>query len=113
MGYVPKIDQISLMKNALAVVQPTLFEGGPGGGASYDAISLGVPVIASDIPVNKEMNHGDVTYFSVGNLDELENILLERGIAPYKRKSNEILIADGLKRKKIAGDALKKYLLKY
>jgi glycosyltransferase involved in cell wall biosynthesis len=33
-GLIPKRDQIELMKNACAVIQPTLFEGGPGGGAA-------------------------------------------------------------------------------
>jgi glycosyltransferase involved in cell wall biosynthesis len=55
LGYVAKDDQIELMKGAAAVVQPTLFEGGPGGGAIYDAMSLGVRAIVSDIPVNLEL----------------------------------------------------------
>ena len=40
-GHIPKLDQIALLKNSIAVIQPTLFEGGPGGGSAYDAISLG------------------------------------------------------------------------
>jgi glycosyltransferase involved in cell wall biosynthesis len=55
LGYIPKDDQLELVKNAVAVVQPTLFEGGPGGGSVYDAVSLGVRAIVSDIPINHEL----------------------------------------------------------
>ena len=55
LDYIPKDDQLELMKASVAVIQPTLFEGGPGGGSIYDAISLGVRAIASDIPINYEL----------------------------------------------------------
>ena len=55
LGMIPKNEQIALMKGAIGLIQPTLFEGGPGGGAAYDAVSLGVPAIISDIPVNLEI----------------------------------------------------------
>ena len=56
LGYIPKEDQLALIQNSVSVIQPTLFEGGPGGGATYDAISLGVRVLLSDIPVNREID---------------------------------------------------------
>jgi glycosyltransferase involved in cell wall biosynthesis len=55
LGLIPKNDQITLLKGAVALLQPTLSEGGPGGGAVYDAVALGVPSIVSDIPVNLEI----------------------------------------------------------
>ena len=55
LGRIPKLDQIALMKTSYAVIQPTLFEGGPGGGSGYDAIGLGLPLLISDIPVNREV----------------------------------------------------------
>ena len=67
LGLIPKRDQIELLKGAVALVQPTRFEGGPGGGAAYDAIGLDVPVIASDIPVNLEIDCGRVTFFAAGD----------------------------------------------
>jgi glycosyltransferase involved in cell wall biosynthesis len=106
LGHIPKDDQISLMKNALSVIQPTLFEGGPGGGASYEAISLGIPVIASDIPINKEMNCGEITFFTAGNPTELANIMLKRGEAPPARLDNKALLAQGIERRKNAGIVL-------
>lgn len=63
-GYVAKDVQMSLMMASRAVIQPTLFEGGPGGGSVFDALSIGVPVIVSDIEVNKELPSIDeVTFF--------------------------------------------------
>jgi len=66
LGYIPKPHQLELIRQSMGVVQPTLFEGGPGGGAVYDAVSLGVRAIVSDIPVNREVraDTGQVTYFS-------------------------------------------------
>jgi len=55
LDYIPKDDQIELMKGSVAIIQPTLFEGGPGGGSIYDAVSLGVRAIASNIPINHEL----------------------------------------------------------
>lgn len=62
LGFIPKKDQIAIMCGSLAVIQPTLFEGNPGGGIAYNAISMNVPIILSDIEVNKELK-GDNVYF--------------------------------------------------
>ena len=72
LGHIPKLDQISLLKNSTAVIQPTLFEGGPGGGSAYDAISLGKPLIVSDIPVNLEIHRNDkVLFFEAKSSEDL------------------------------------------
>lgn len=71
LGYIPKKDQIQIMKKAVAVIQPTLFEGGPGGGAVYDAVALGVPAIISDIPVNREIDEEGVSFFTTGSSADL------------------------------------------
>ncbi|MDP9123120.1 MAG: glycosyltransferase [Pseudomonadota bacterium] len=63
LGLIPKLDQIALMRGALALVQPTLFEGGPGGGAVYDAIGVGQRCIVSDIPVNRELDEPGIVFF--------------------------------------------------
>lgn len=63
LGMIPKHDQIALLRGAIALIQPTLFEGGPGGGAVFDAVSLGVPCIVSDIEVNLEINDAGVRFF--------------------------------------------------
>lgn len=67
LGLIPKRDQIALMRGCKALIQPTLFEGGPGGGSIYEAIGLGIPVIVSNIPINREIDIGCVTFFQAGN----------------------------------------------
>ena len=55
LGLIEKKNQISLLRNAKALIQPTLFEGGPGGGSVNEAVALDVPVIASNISINLEI----------------------------------------------------------
>ena len=106
LGHISKDEQISLMKNSIAVIQPTLFEGGPGGGCTYDAISLGVPVIASDIPINREINCGDVVFFPAGDFQSLTKLMLARELTPFESHSSNALLIKGLERKRLAGQAL-------
>lgn len=75
LGMVPKAKQMQLLRNSLALIQPTLFEGGPGGGAVYDAVALGVPALVSNIEVNREVDCGDVRFFEAGNPDELAQLM--------------------------------------
>ncbi len=63
LGYIPKTDQIAIMKGSTGVIQPTLFEGGPGGGMVYNALCLGVCCLVSDIPVNREIEGYDTVFF--------------------------------------------------
>ncbi len=67
LGLIPKRDQIALMRGCQALIQPTLFEGGPGGGSVYEAVGLGIPVIVSDIPINREIDIGRVAFFRAGD----------------------------------------------
>lgn len=110
LGHIPKMEQISLMKDTLAVIQPTLFEGGPGGGASYNAIALGVPVIVSDIKVNLEINCGNVTFFKSNDYISLAQVLLERGTDIIQRPSNKFLSEVGLQRQRHCGRVLMEIL---
>ncbi len=71
LGYIPKIDQLRILKNCIGIIQPTLFEGGPGGGAVYESVAYGIPSIVSDIPVNKEVDDETVTFFKTGSSEDL------------------------------------------
>jgi len=107
LGHIPKSDQIGIMKGALAVIQPTLFEGGPGGGALYDAISLGVPAIVSDISVNKELAKEDsVFYFKAGSPDCLAKEMLSFLKSKISHQKKSQLIFNGEERKKKLGKSL-------
>ena len=59
-GYA-RAEQLLLMKYAQAVIQPSLFEGWST--VIEDAISLQVPVIASNLPVNIEQLGDRGVYF--------------------------------------------------
>ncbi|PZP27308.1 MAG: hypothetical protein DI603_22335 [Roseateles depolymerans] len=107
LGLIPKRDQIALMRASLAVVQPTLFEGGPGGGAVFDAVALGIPAIVSDIPVNREIDEPNVSFFHVSeptSLAERMQARLRQGPAPASTASE--LLANGLRRRRACGDTL-------
>jgi glycosyltransferase involved in cell wall biosynthesis len=77
LGYILKEEQQEIMLKSKALIQPTLFEGGPGGGSVYEALALGVPVLMSDIPVNKEINNPLAYFFIAGNESSLATKMLE------------------------------------
>jgi glycosyltransferase involved in cell wall biosynthesis len=106
LGYVPKLDQIRIMRSAYAVLQPTLFEGAPGGGAVYDAVALGIPTVISDIPVNLEIDSESVIYFKAGSSDDM--VLKMEQLSSVKRTQHpkEALIQAGQRRSEQLVDAL-------
>ncbi|AVP98662.1 hypothetical protein C7S18_16360 [Ahniella affigens] len=67
LGFVPKSTQLALLRGARMLIQPTLYEGAPGGGASYEAIGLGILTLLSDIPVNLEVKGEGVRWFKAGD----------------------------------------------
>ena len=96
---VTKKAQIALVKNARALIQPTLFEGGPGGGSCRDAIAVDTQIFASDIEINKEINCGEVKYFEVLNPESLSSLMIKSDGATIKKKNINILINEGENRK--------------
>lgn len=78
LGFIPKLDQIAIMNDAIGFIQPTLFEGGPGGGATSNALCLGKTCILSDIPVNREVvGYENVYFFEKRNSSELAKLIVE------------------------------------
>jgi glycosyltransferase involved in cell wall biosynthesis len=106
LGYLPKADQATLVKGAAAVIQPTLFEGGPGGGAAYDAISLGAPLLATGIPVNRELPPGRVRFFPPGDAEKLAELMVEVVMAPPPKVPIATLRTEGAERLRAFGRAL-------
>jgi len=95
LGRIPKNEQIAVMKRALAVVQPTLFEGGPGGGSVYDAVAVGTRVIASDISVNREIERDSVRFFRSQSPESLAEEMQRAIDTPYERPAPEFLREQG------------------
>lgn len=106
LGHIPKRDQIELIKNSVALLQPTRFEGGPGGGSVYDAVALGVPIIVSDIPVNREVLGANVHFFKCGDaLDMKDKIVSFLNHSPNRPGKNE-LIENGIRNRHQLGKKL-------
>ncbi|MDR2326053.1 MAG: glycosyltransferase [Acidovorax sp.] len=109
LGLIPKLDQLALIRGAVALIQPTLFEGGPGGGAVYDAVALGQSAIASDIPVNTEIDDPLVSFFQTGNATSLADAMSATW-AQYATRATppppDELIARGIKRRHACGEVL-------
>jgi glycosyltransferase involved in cell wall biosynthesis len=107
LGLVPKREQIALLRGARALIQPTLSEGGPGGGAAYDAVSLGVPALLSDIPVNREIHDRGVQFFRVGDAGDLASKMRDALDQPVlARPDPAALIALGRERRAACGQVL-------
>jgi glycosyltransferase involved in cell wall biosynthesis len=99
-GRLNKQDQLSLLNSSKALIQPTLFEGGPGGGSVYDAIALNKPVIISNIDVNKEIKYNKMLFFNPNNYKELNKKLHFLEKKYFKRNQNNIFKTNLKLRKK-------------
>jgi glycosyltransferase involved in cell wall biosynthesis len=106
LGHIPKEDQIALVRDSIAVIQPTLFEGGPGGGSIYDAVALGVPGLVSDIPVNREIDDPNIAYFAPGDSNGLADLMAEAQRSPRPRFDNAELISRSEERLRMLGETL-------
>jgi glycosyltransferase involved in cell wall biosynthesis len=103
LGHIPKSDQIALMRGAKAVIQPTLFEGGPGGGSGYEAIALGVPLLLSDIAVNREIDEADhVYFFKTSDADELARLMARQLSEEFTPNKSELLKKSDARRKQLS-----------
>ena len=80
-----------MLRNAKALIQPTLFEGGPGGGSANEAIALDVAVLASNIPVNLEINKKNISFFNPHNTKELIQLLFSTEKKMKNKTSAKIL----------------------
>jgi len=106
LGHIPKRDQIELLKHAVALVQPTLFEGGPGGGSTYEAVALGQRVLLSDLPVNLEVDDGDVRFFPKGDHAALAQLMKDALEEPARRGESADLLAQSERRLRRNGEAI-------
>jgi glycosyltransferase involved in cell wall biosynthesis len=105
-GYISKEEQLALLNGASLMLQPTLFEGGPGGGATFDAVALGIPSIISDIPVNLEITDPLVNFFTTGDDDNLADLVMELIIFRKQKINVDSLILKNEINIKILGSAL-------
>lgn len=75
LGFIPQNHLFQLMRQSLAILQPSLFEGWST--TVEEAKSLGKKLVISDIPVHREQNPREATFFDPHNPLELADILSE------------------------------------
>lgn len=88
-GFIQREEQIALMSGALAVIQPSTFEGWST--VIEDCKALGQYVLASGLSVNREQIHRGVTFFDPYNYKELAEAMLQViGNPPQRRDPDYI-----------------------
>lgn len=112
LGLIPKEEQLQIMKGATAVIQTTLFEGGPGGGSVWDAISLGIPVVLSDISTNKEVIGERVHFFKAQDAQDLCQKMQEVVNKHYSTIPTKALINQSKQNMQILGNSLVSFFRK-
>ena len=73
LGLIPRAQQIALMRRALAIVQPSLFEGWST--VVEDARALGRPCFLSDLAVHREQNPPGAKFFAPRSPEALADLL--------------------------------------
>ncbi len=73
LGFIPRSDQIQLMRRCLAVIQPSLFEGWST--VVEDARTLGKPLLLSDFPVHLEQSPPGGYFFERHNATALADLI--------------------------------------
>ena len=76
LGLVPKNHMYALMRQSLAILQPSLFEGWST--SVEEAKSLGKKMILSKLPVHLEQNPPGATYFNPGDARELADLMTQK-----------------------------------
>lgn len=100
----------ALYQHAGIFVLPSSHEGLPI--ALLEALSFGLPVIASDIPANKEVGLGPEHYFPLGDVSELTKRLqywAERQLTNEDRESIRLWVEERFDWRRIAQDTCSVY----
>ena len=100
LGLIPRIDQIQLMRQSLAVIQPSLSEGWST--VVEDARSFGKSIYLSDLPVHLEQNPDYAKYFS-----PLDKVTLAKML---KDGNDTLLVGPDLDRERVAKIMMEKRL---
>jgi glycosyltransferase involved in cell wall biosynthesis len=104
LGYIPRPDQVQLMRKSVAVIQPSRFEGWST--VVEEARVLGKTIVLSDFPVHLEQNPPNSYFFPQGNAEalacSLEEVLSLGGSTPDLHRE-EIARLDNVTRSQTFG----------
>jgi glycosyltransferase involved in cell wall biosynthesis len=78
LGFIPRNDQIAFIKESIAVVQPSYFEGWST--IVEDVKALNHQIILSNLEVHKEQIHANCSFFNPDNSTELADMLIDYAI---------------------------------
>lgn len=96
LGFIDRIDQLILIKNAQAVIQPSLFEGWST--VVEDAKALNQTLIVSNLAVHKEQLENNAYYFAPNDYDELALKMIEVINNPNDKLSFDLDYAENIKK---------------
>ena len=105
LNLIPRSDQLELIKNSLGVIQPSLYEGGPGGFSSYEAISMKKNLIISDLKINKEIKYKNIFFFKKNSTTDLTRKMLI--VINKKKRTKKFKDLSKINQKKLASHFLK------
>jgi glycosyltransferase involved in cell wall biosynthesis len=94
LGFIDRTDQLVLMKNSVAVIQPSLFEGWST--VIEDSKALGARILVSDIPIHREQCSSNALFFDPHHAKELAEKMATQLQNPYhveKTSYNEEILA--------------------
>ena len=110
LGLIPKPEQTALLRGAIAMLQPTRYEGSQGGLSTFQATGLGVPVLLSDIEVNREAQAPTIRHFPVGDAEALAQLIIAELQSPCVRPHRDQLEAEARARFADAGQRIVAFL---
>lgn len=96
LGFIPREEQLCLMKNSLAIIQPSLFEGWST--VVEDAKALNQTILLSDIAVHREQIKDNVHFFNPKDPSQLADKMmlpLEKSQKPIKNNYQQNLFSFG------------------